>query len=73
MSDQVVLTLGLYEPSVSEQLKGRLTRADLAVFDRDNVAISRLLVRGLLTGTEAHKARTRLVKRIQATVKKGGK
>ena len=65
-----VLTLGLMEPAISEQMEGMLPEPELKNFDADALAISRLCVRGCLTNTEATKARKRLTKKVQDAVNK---
>lgn len=48
----------------------QLSAADAAHFDKDNVAIIRLHVRGLLTDKERDAAIKRATKRIEATLGK---
>ena len=54
------IVLGALCPKLSEQIPGLSEH-----YDRDADAITRLVIRGILTDSEATKARKRLLKRIE--------
>jgi hypothetical protein len=64
-------TLGGFGPKLSDQgLEPYLSAEDIAHFDRDDEAISRLHVRGLIPYSVHVKARQKLAAKIRAAVKK---
>lgn len=64
-------SLGGVGPKLSEQgLEGLLSAEDIAHFERDDEAISRVYVRGLIPHSAHVKARDKLAKRIQAAAAK---
>jgi hypothetical protein len=65
------VSFGALAPSIRNQLpKLPIEIADM--FDRDSYSITRLLCRGLLTDSEGHKARLRLMKKITNAVRIAG-
>lgn len=56
---QLTLSFGAMAPKPSQQIHGLSPH-----FDKDADAITRLLIRGIITPSEADKARKRLVKEI---------
>ena len=54
------ISFGALSPKLSEQIPGLPEQ-----YDRDAEAITRLLVRGILTESETHKARKRLIKSFE--------
>lgn len=64
--------LGALAPSLSEQGFGKLIEADsLKHFQKDNAAVSRLYVRGLISRSQADSAYSRLVKNISSSIQSG--
>lgn len=62
------IMFGALAPPLTEQLKGcGFSRGKLAIFEANNLAITRLYLHDLLTDGEAQKARTRLMKSIEQT------
>lgn len=59
------IEFGALAPSLMVQLRGFFPVVILRLFSRDANAITRLRVRGLITDSEAARARKRLVKRIE--------
>ena len=59
------LSFGAMAPKPSQQVPGIDPH-----FDKDADAITRLLVRGIITPSEAHKARKRLIKSIARELQK---
>jgi hypothetical protein len=53
---------------ISQQLKGLLSKNDAEMLDVDNAAITRCHIRGLITESQAHSARVRLLKKVQRCV-----
>ena len=66
MSDLTV-TLGFMAPPMKEQFP-ELNDNDAYHFDQDNLTLSRLKLRGVVSSSEAEKARNRLVKEISRLV-----
>lgn len=64
------LQLGLWAPSLTEQGFAPYLR-DIAAFEADDTAISRLHARGLLTFSQHVTAREKLAKRIKASLTDG--
>ena len=63
------IRFGALSPSLQEQLAGAgIDPEELERFDRDADAITRLVVREILTDTVATAARRTLLKKIQAAV-----
>lgn len=58
------VVFGALAPPLSQQISG-LPK----MYDKDADSITRLVVRGIITEGEAHKARMRLLKRIERDVK----
>jgi hypothetical protein len=65
----VSIEVGLIVDALGVQLTGHGLKFDkekVEHFDKDNAAVSRLVVRGLLTHAEAQKAYARLMKKVTA-------
>jgi hypothetical protein len=56
---------------LTEQLKGYVASNPLDLLERDNQAITRLIVRGYLTDSQGHAARKKLMRAIEAAVEEG--
>lgn len=63
------VNFGPMAPSIREQISN-ITDEDAKIFDAHNLAINRLSIHDLMTQTEAHKARLRLIKKISAAARK---
>lgn len=66
---KVSIEMGLIVDPLSVQLTGHGLKFDqekVAHFEKDNAAISRLVVRGVLVHGEAQKAYARLMKKVTA-------
>lgn len=64
---KVSIEVGLIVDALGVQLTGHGLKFDkekVEHFDKDNAAVSRLVVRGVLTHTEAQKAYSRLLKKV---------
>ena len=61
--------LGFAAPPLKEQHPA-LSQADADHFDADNVAISRLKIRGMIAPSVADKARAKLVKQIETALRR---
>lgn len=71
MATPTHIELGALAPKLSEQLKDSIIpKDDLKHFDLDATAISRLHVRGMLNDSQTRQARTKLLKKLEATAKK---
>lgn len=65
MTKNIEVCFGPLYPSLSEQLAGVISdAASLDHFEKDRLAINRLLLRGLLSDSEADRGRRRLMKSI---------
>lgn len=66
------VSFGAMAPPLAEQLAevlGERSHPNLPQHQKDADAIARLAVRGVLTETEAHRARKRLMKRLEGIVR----
>jgi len=61
----VEISFGALAPKLTVQLKGALPHRELKVFDDVAHAIIDLHIGGILSDGEAHKARRRLLKKIE--------
>jgi hypothetical protein len=65
----MIIQLGLMAPNLKDQLAGfDLAPVDVARFQKDNEAITRLALRNLLPPAEVRKARARLAKQIRKAI-----
>ena len=67
MKSEFGITFGALCPKISEQVVSqdlKIAKAAAAVVQADADAISRLLIRGIITDSEARRARQRLISRI---------
>lgn len=67
---KTILTLGILEPAISDQLAGRLSKEDAQMLDLDHDAINRCYVRGLVGDGETTRARHRLIKKIKEALRR---
>ena len=63
------LAFGAFSPKLKEQLQGYgLQKNEIERFQRRADEVTGLLIAGILTDTEAHRARKRLIKMIAKTI-----
>lgn len=63
------IQLGGFSPSLTEQgFREILASTDVEHFEKDDIAISRLFTRGMLTYTQHVQAREKLAKKIRTAV-----
>jgi hypothetical protein len=67
------VTLGALADPLTKQLDGLILPATLAHLDADANAITRLVVRGYLPDSQAHRAREKLMKKIREEASKSAK
>ena len=66
----ISVVMGGFASSLVEQLKETgIKKSICAALEKDSQAITRLSIRGLLTDSEKHKARLRLMKEIEFEAK----
>lgn len=70
--NDVAVTLGFMAPPMKEQFPD-LNDNDAYHFDQDNLTLSRLKLRGVVSPAEAEKARGRLVKEIGRLVSRAAR
>lgn len=70
MSDRLELQMGALAPQIHEQLKR--PKQEMKRHQACADAITRLLIHGILSSAEGHRARQRLVKKIANDVVKAG-
>lgn len=63
------IIFGAMAPTLREQISN-MSDKDAEILDGHNTAINRLVIHGLMSDAEAHKARLRLVKKISAAARK---
>lgn len=68
MSDTISITVGALEPPLTEQLRGVLPFAKSDALEADSNAITRCNLMGYMPDAAAHRARQRLIKKIEKTV-----
>lgn len=65
MSEFIEISMGALAPKISTQLSGLgFCERKLEMIDKDADAITRLLIRGYMTPSQAEKARGKIVKEI---------
>lgn len=72
MSEQILkIRLGAMSPSVKEQVEEqgfKIDATDSVHLQKDSEAITRLIIRGLITDSQAKQARDKLFKKIQKSL-----
>jgi hypothetical protein len=58
------IEMGALAPRLQDQLKGLVAEIELVHFDKDADAITRLLIRDMITETTAWRARQKLMRQI---------
>ena len=70
MGKLVDIELGAIAKPLSEQIpEAVMDRRDVAMFQKDSDAISRLYIRGLIPESQARSAKMKLMKKMQKAIK----